>query len=204
MRAISRGTAPRYAALLAAGLLAAGCQSGARPVFHDAAATPSAAPIVSDPPVPSPAASRPAGSGAPTRTPSGHPAPSRSRYQPAPLTLTLTEPFPPIQGSQITALYQDRCGDPTRGLVYVEVGDPARISSVWYEYHVATPVPFDGANHSPSVLGDFRVWRGMIGPFDADPRNAQGGPITVTAHGVYKDGSTRSVTATWTLRPCRH
>ncbi|HYS36611.1 MAG TPA: hypothetical protein VEO01_13385 [Pseudonocardiaceae bacterium] len=203
MRTRSRGTARRYAVLLAAGLLAAGCQSGTRPVFHDAAATPAAAPTLSDPPVPSSpqsvATPRPAGSRTPSR------APTRPRYTPAPLTLTLTEPFPPIQGSQITALYQDGCGDPTRGLVYVEVGDPASISTVWYEYHVATPVSFDGANHGPSVLGDdFRVWRGMIGPFDADPRNAGGGPITVTAHGVYKDGTARSVTATWTLESCHH
>jgi hypothetical protein len=44
----------------------------------------------------------------------------------------------------------------------------------------------------------------MIGPFDADPRNAAGGPIVVTAHGTYKDGTVRSVTATWTLLPCKH
>ncbi|HZM79896.1 MAG TPA: hypothetical protein VFC19_29540, partial [Candidatus Limnocylindrales bacterium] len=105
-------------------------------------------------------------------------------------------------GRQITAIYQNLCGDPSRALVYIDVADPATITSVWYEYHIDTPVPFDGVNRSPSVANDFRVWRGMIGPFEANPSNADGGPITLTAHGIYRDGTQRTVTATWTLKPC--
>jgi len=93
--------------------------------------------------------------------------------------------------------------NPSRALIYVEVADPANISSVWYEYHVRTPVPFDGVNRSASAADDFRVWRGLIGPFEANPSNADEGPIMVTAHGVYRDGSERTVTATWSDRICR-
>ena len=63
-------------------------------------------------------------------------------------------------------------------------------------------MPFDGANRGLGVSGDFRSWRGGIGPFTTDPHNTDGGPITVTAHGVYRDGSELTVTATWTLMPC--
>ena len=116
--------------------------------------------------------------------------------------MTLTQPLPPIQGGPITAIYQDGCGEPSRALVYVEVADPASIATVWYEYHVRTPVPFDGANRSLSATGDFRAWRGLIGPFEANPSNANGGPIILTAHGVYRDGSERTATASWSLQPC--
>ena len=58
-------------------------------------------------------------------------------------------------------------------------------------------------NRSPSASGDFRSWRGLIGPFAVNSSNADGGPIAVTAHGVYRDGSERTVTATWSLEPCR-
>jgi hypothetical protein len=173
---------------------------------HTAAGSPQPA----APPSQTPSTAAPVAS--PTATTSHHAGPTATRRSgtprpgnlPALLTLTLTEPFPPLQGRQITAFAQDQCGDPTRALVYVDVADPTSISTVWYEYHVQTSVPFNGENHSPSVLGgDFRTWRGMIGPFDADPRNAAGGPIVVTAHGTYKDGTVRSVTATWTLLPCK-
>jgi hypothetical protein len=127
---------------------------------------------------------------------------SRPRTTKPPLSLTLTKPLPPFDGGVITALYQDTCGDPSRGSVYIEVADPANISSVWYEYHVHTPVPFDGENRNPSVADNFRVWRGGLGPFAADPRNADGGPIVVTAHGLYRDGTVRTATMTWTLKPC--
>jgi hypothetical protein len=52
------------------------------------------------------------------------------------------------------------------------------------------------------AASDFRVWRGLIGPFEANPSNVDGGSIMVTAHGVYRDGSERTVTATWSLEPC--
>jgi hypothetical protein len=171
-------------------------------VVHDAPADTSGSATSTDAPAASPVAAaspKPTGSRVPVAAPTRRPA---STFTPAPLSLTLTEPLPPIQGRQITAIYQNLCGDPSRALVYVDVADPANISSVWYEYQVATPVPFAGVNRSPSVANDFRVWRGMIGPFEANPRNADGGPITVTAHGTYRNGSERTVTATWTLKPC--
>jgi hypothetical protein len=148
------------------------------------------------------ASSEPTGVGTPAAAATRPAASPRPGSTPAPLTLTLTEPLPPMQGGQITAIYQDGCGDPSRALIYVEVADPANISSVWYEYHVRTPVPFDGVNRSPSPANDFRVWRGLIGPFEANPSNVDGGPVTVTAHGVYRDGSERTATATWSLEPC--
>ena len=51
-----------------------------------------------------------------------------------------------------------------------------------------TPVPFDGVNRSPSAANDFRVWRGLIGPFEANPSNADGGPIMVEDRVVLIDG----------------
>ncbi len=200
----ARGAVLPGAAILAAVLLVSGCRNGTQPAFHEVAGTPWSAPVSASSPALGTAEPKPTGGRTPAATPTRRPEPTRPGFTPAPLSLTLTEPFPPIQGRQITAIYQNLCGDPSRALVYVDVADPANISSVWYEYHVRTPIPFDGENRSPSVADNFRVWRGMIGPFDANPRNADGGPITVTAHGVYRDGSERTVTAIWTLKPCHH
>lgn len=186
---------------LAGALLVSGCGAGGRPARPGPATTPqmSAAAGVAAASPASPAAA----SARPTSSRRSSPVPTRRPGSASPpLSLTLIEPQPPLQGGQITALYQYLCGDPSRGLVNVDVADPANIVLVWFEYHVHTTVPFDGANRGLSVTGDFRAWRGGIGPFDADPRNAAGGPIAVIAHGEYRDGSQRTVSATWTLRSC--
>jgi hypothetical protein len=195
-----------FGAVLALAMLGSGCGGPTRTVFHAGDESPSA-PVPVGAAAVSPSATGtpgPAGSRTPSPPASRRPAASsRPGYSPAPLSLLLADASP-MGGRQITAIYQDMCGDPSRGVVYVDVSDPARISEVWFEYHVRTPVPFDGANRGLSVSGDFRGWRGGIGPFAADPHNADGGPITVTAHGVYRDGSERTATATWTLMPCHH
>ena len=71
---------------------------------------------------------------------------SSPAYSPAPLSVMLADASP-MGGRQITAIYQNTCGDPSR------------------------------VTSGAGVAGSVR--------FTADPHNSDGGPITVTAHGVY-------------------
>lgn len=203
VRTSTRKALQRFVALVLLPLLLVPAHRvGAAPAFDDPSGTSEPTPTAASPT--GEPGSPPGSTVVPTvsQAASPQPTPTRSEWTPPPLSLMLTEPLPPFQGNHITGIYQEGCGDPSRALVFVQVANPDQIAAVRYEYHVGTTVPFDGVNNSPTMASGARLWRGMIGPFEADPRNADGGPITVTAYGLYRDGSERSVTETWTLRPC--
>lgn len=137
---------------------------------------------------------RPASTTAPARRP-------RTMGQQSTVTVSVTGGMG--QSQTFTGLHQENCGNPTWGLVQVRVSAPGNVSSVVFRYQVRTPVPFDGSGSARTIGNDRRSWLGTFGPFRAEPRNAAGGAIAVTATAKFEDGSTRVARTTTSLKACR-
>ena len=89
---------------------------------------------------------------------------------------------PSIQpGRHVISLAQQNmgCGSPTTLTISATVADASGVASVWFVYHVATKIPFDG---TVTMSAKPPTWFGTLGPFPFDWSNADGGPITVTIH----------------------
>lgn len=186
--------------------LSTACGGGGEPPRWEPALTVSASPTpstVPTPPSPSPTptsapspsrSTRPAATtGAPARTP-------RSLAQRATVTVSLTAGL----GQRTAAgLQQEGCGEPSRALVTIRVNRPRDVSAATVRYHVRTPVPFTGTRPARHLGGTGESWLGTLGPFRAEPQNAAGGPIAITAEVRFTDGSSRTARTTSRLQPCR-
>lgn len=162
--------------------------------------TPSATPTGPDP---TPTVSTP-GPTRSTRPPAATSAPAdrpRTMAQRSTVTVSLTGGLGQSQDS--TGLQQDGCGEPSWALVTIRVGGSGDVRTVEFRYQVRTPVPFSGTRPARSLGGDGGSWLGSLGPFRAEPRNAAGGQIVVTAEVSFRDGSERTARTTSTLLPCR-
>ncbi|WP_422770332.1 hypothetical protein ACN28C_27075 [Plantactinospora sp. WMMC1484] len=107
------------------------------------------------------------------------------------------------QSQNFSGLHQEGCGNPSFGLVQIGVGAGDNVSSVSFRYQVNTPVRFDGSGSARSIGNGGESWLAMLGPFRAEPRNAAGGTIAVTATAKFRDGSTRTARTSTPLRACR-
>ncbi|MEO3744010.1 hypothetical protein [Plantactinospora sp. B5E13] len=168
--------------------------------------TASAAPIPSATqtgPEPTPTVSS-AGPTRSTRPPATTSAPAnrpRTMAQRSTVTVSLTGGLGQSQDS--AGLQQDGCGEPSWALVTIRVGGSGDVRTVEFHYEVRTPVPLSGTRPARSLGGDGESWLGSLGPFRAEPRNAAGGQIVVTAEVGFRDGSERTARTTSTLLPCR-
>jgi hypothetical protein len=113
--------------------------------------------------------------------------------------LPLAEP----NAAPFTGIFQEGCGDPSRALVHIQVADAHRRPYATFDFHVQAAVPFRGSQTGLSSSQGGAGWGGLVGPFRADPANAAGGTVTVTARIQYADGSTASASASTEFKPCR-
>lgn len=122
----------------------------------------------------------------------------------SPVSVRLGDPGP-LPTQPFTGIFQEGCGGyPDDVFVSISVADYLNVADAQFDYHVQTPVPFRGTVEGLTIHNRGERWHGTFGPFPADPRNAAGGPITVTARAIYNDGTVRTATATTVLKPCNH
>ncbi|MGI5215553.1 hypothetical protein [Plantactinospora sp. CA-290183] len=107
------------------------------------------------------------------------------------------------QNGSFSGLHQEGCGDPAWGLVSIRVSDPRNVTAAAFRYQVRTPTPFNGRVSARRINSGGDSWLGSLGPFRADPKNAAGGRITVTAEVTFRDGTRKTAQTSSTLKPCR-
>lgn len=181
--------------------------SGAEPPQWSAGVPGSESPSVSTAPAEASPTPLPTPTAARTTRPAATPTTTRPASRPRTMgqrsTVSVRVTGGLSQSSTFTGLHQEGCGSPTWGLVTVRVGDAGNVSSVTFRYQVRTPVPLNGSGSARTVGNDRGSWLATLGPFAAEPRNAAGGPVAVTAEAKFKDGSTRTARTTTSVKPCR-